>query len=148
MVVDIAPKLYKPHFKKEFEALLSMPIETIKTRQEASDFLLSEIPDLQFRESLLANLRRDGAGYTWLPNLLALYNNQEIIRTNPLVDGARIDGAALLIKGGASDFIVEDDLPSIRALIPKVELITMEAVGHNPHTEDRETLVDLLLGWL
>lgn len=148
VVVDIAPKEYQPHFRKEFKALLSLPIESIKSRQEASDFLAGEIPDQKFRESLLANMKRDGAGYTWMINLAALYANQEIIRTNPLEGGARIKVDTLLIKGAESDFVQSEDFPSIHELIPQVKLITMEAVGHNPHTEDRERLVDLLLGWL
>ena len=152
VVVDIAAKLYPPHFKKEFEALLRLPISKLKNRQEGFELLEAAIPDRVFRESLLANLKRnlDGSdgGFLWQPNLQVLYDQLEGIRTNPLKEGDAFLKAVLLIKGELSEFIQSTDCSQMRSYFPQLNFECINGAGHNPHIDQKEALVELLIKWL
>jgi esterase len=160
VVVDIVAKPYPPHFKKEFEALLSLPVASLESRQEGLALLEEAIPDRLFRESLLANLRRipsglnpnpnpnPNLGFVWQPNIAVLYAHLETIRTNPLNTGDAFSNQTLLIKGGQSNFIELSDLPNMEVYFPKLDFVCLERAGHNPHIDSKEEFVRILLNWL
>lgn len=152
VVVDIAAKRYPPHFKKEFEALLRLPISKLKNRQEGFEFLEAAIPDRLFRESLLANLKRNvegsGGGFIWQPNLQVLYDQLEVIRTNPLKEEDAFLKAVLLVQGEQSEFIQSTDHSQMRSHFPQLNFQCIKGAGHNPHIDQKEALVELLMNWL
>ena len=148
VVVDIAAKAYPPHYKEAFEAMLGLSLEHYTTRQAVSEALAEAIPDLAFRESMLTNLHRSDAGFSWKPNLKGLYHNLEAIRENPLGPEQCFLGRTLLIKGEHSDFVAEEDLLMMRRHFPNLNFALMEGVGHNPHAEARSKLVHKLIEWL
>lgn len=148
VLVDIVAKAYPPHYKEAFEAMLSISLEDYVSRQAVSDALADSIPDRAFRESMLTNLHRSDAGFSWKPNLKGLYQNLEAIRGNPLGADQIYAGRTLLIKGEHSDFVEESDLLSMRRHFPELSFALMEGVGHNPHAEARSELVEKLIEWL
>tara|TARA_B100001778_G_C18565997_1_gene620157 strand:- start:724 stop:1497 length:774 start_codon:yes stop_codon:yes gene_type:complete len=148
VVVDIAPKKYEPHYKKEFKALLKMPLDIVKTRGDATELLRKDIPDISLRESLLVNLKRLDGRYAWQPNIKALYESLEGIRDTPIVKNETISSESLLIYGGASDFVLENDIPRIKEYMTDLKIIKMEQSGHNPHVDNKDSLISILLGWL
>lgn len=148
VVIDIIPKKYPPHYKKEFEALIELNLENYKNRHEVSDALINEIPNENFRESLLTNLKRTKDGFSWKPNLRVLHKNLDLIRSNPLSCNIKYNGDTLLIIGETSDFVQKEDLSSMSNYFPKASSIMMKGVGHNPHVERRTELVRILNEWL
>lgn len=148
VVVDIVAKDYAPHYKKEFEAMMELNLRRFATREEVSFALAGKIPDLNFRESLLTNLKRSDVGFSWKPNLKVLYENLELIRSNPLASNMGYKGDTLLVKGELSDFVKADDISSMKSYFPKLSFVLMEGVGHNPHAEGRNELVNKLIEWL
>lgn len=152
VVVDIVAKRYAPHFKKEFQALLGLRVESLTSRQEALTLLEEAIPDPLFRESLLANLKRNSesehSGFAWQPNIAVLYKHLESIRTNPLRVGDRFSNRMLLIKGEQSNFVEEADLSQMQTYFPKLEYSCMEGAGHNPHIDSKEAFLRILFNWL
>lgn len=148
VVVDIVAKAYPPHYKEAFEAMLALSLDVYPSRQAVSEALSETIPDRAFRESMLTNLHRTDAGFSWRPNLKGLYDNLEAIRGNPLEADQSYAGRTLLLKGERSDFVEESDLPSMKRHFPKLSFAQMAGVGHNPHAEARSDLVEKLIKWL
>ena len=148
VVLDIVPKPYTPHYKSEFEAMMSLDLKAMASRQSVSEALEQSIPDASFRESLLTNLTRKDGGFAWKPNLKVLYENLETIRTNPLSEAPSYLGETLLVKGGASDFIEAGDRERMEKYFPKLDFFLMEGVSHNPHVDGREALINKLMEWL
>tara|TARA_X000000368_G_C22821406_1_gene619198 strand:- start:6 stop:785 length:780 start_codon:yes stop_codon:yes gene_type:complete len=148
VIVDIAAKDYPPHYKKEFESMMGLDLRSFVTREEVSVALSDKIPDLSFRESMLTNLKRSDVGFSWKPNLEILYKNLELIRSNPLTPNMEYKGNTLLVKGELSDFIKAEDISSMKSYFPKLSLVLMKGVGHNPHAEGRNEFVDKLIEWL
>ena len=63
-------------------------------------------------------------------------------------EGSGYEGETLLVKGGASDFVAEEDIERMRQHFPKLAFFLMEGVSHNPHVDGREALIKKLLEWL
>src|SRR6185437_1322525 len=70
-VVDIAPIDYnsRGEFGRYVEAMQSMDLGTIKTREDADAVMTEVAPDPGVRSFLLQNLRREGSGWRWQANL-------------------------------------------------------------------------------
>jgi len=148
VIIDIVPKSYAPHYKSEFEAMIKLDLEKCESRQWVSKALEGAIPEASFRESLITNLTRKEGSFSWKPNLKVLYENLEVIRKNPLSKSLTYNGKTFLIKGGASDFIEKGDFDLMRKYFPQLSFYIMNGVSHNPHVNDRETLIKKLLEWL
>lgn len=148
VVLDIVAKPYTPHYKSEFEAMLDVDLANMQSRQSVSEALEESIPETSFRESLLTNLTRKDGGFAWKPNLKVLYACLEKIRTNPFGRKSIYGGETLLVKGGASDFVAEEDIERMRQHFPKLAFFLMEGVSHNPHVDGREELIKKLVEWL
>ena len=148
VVLDIVAKPYTPHYKSEFKAMLDLDLANMQSRQSVSEALEESIPETNFRESLLTNLTRHDCGFAWKPNLKVLYACLETIRTNPLSQERVYEGETLLVKGGASDFVAEEDIERMRQYFPKLAFFLMEGVSHNPHVDGREELIKKLVEWL
>jgi len=149
VVVDIAPKAYVGNHQLIFEALFEVPLNTLESRSEAAAVLKKKMGDdpgtIQF---LLKNLTRDKeGGYSWKMNLPVLFKDYDKILA--AVKGEEIfDKATLFIKGGASDYILHNDLEEIRTLFPKAKLEEVAGSGHWVHAQAPEKLYRLLVDFL
>lgn len=148
IVVDMAPKEYPLRYKVEFEALMELNLESLRSRKEASELLIKKIPSDDFRESLLTNLERTSDGYQWRTNLRGLYDGLNTIRENPLSDNFLFTKETLFIKGQNSDFIADSDVLKIKKYFPRMHFVELAGVGHNPHAENKEALLQSLYDWL
>lgn len=135
IVADIAPKRYPPHHAHILKALESLPLERLESRTEADEALAGHIDHWGIRQFLLKNL------YWVQPGRLGLRVNLQVLRDKmdeigaPLPDGALYKGPVLFLKGGASDYITEGDLPLIQKHFPHASLQTLEGAGHWLHAE-------------
>ena len=144
----MAPKEYPLRYKVEFEALMELNLESLRSRKEASELLIKKIPSDDFRESLLTNLERTSDGYQWRTNLRGLYDGLNTIRENPLSDNFLFNKETLFIKGQNSDFIADSDVLKIKKYFPRMHFVELAGVGHNPHAENKEALLQSLYDWL
>lgn len=150
IIVDIAPKPYKLWHLPVFKALLSLPVDSFKSRKQASDQLAESIPDAGERAFLLKNLKTsDNGGYEWRCDL------QEITRTylnianfNP---GSNVlfDKPCLFINGANSPYIdPEADKAVITQLFPQANIQTIQGAGHLPHVETPEVFYQCIEAFL
>jgi esterase len=141
IVIDIAAKDYpKNRHSDELEAMLHLPIESIKNRKEADLILAESIKDLPKRQFLLTNLARDDqGGYHWQLNLPTLNRYLPVLSGNSMLEGACFNGPSLLIVGGNSNYVIDEDIKSMRTWLPNLNTKTLKRAGHNVHIDNPDT---------
>jgi esterase len=151
VVVDIAPKDYLSHgHRAEFAAMNELRLETLQSRGEAEMKMEGRVPDWAMRKFLTTNLERgeDGA-WRWAINLPVLTAALPEVERNPLGAGEgesegesgrageRFSGPVLVVRGGKSRYVTDEDLAKIAEFFPAARVETIAAAGHNPHMEAR-----------
>jgi len=134
IVVDIGPKYYPVHHDIILEGLKAIPINTLQSRQEADDKLAEYIENQGIRQFLLKNLKRTADGFTWKMNLDVIYDQIENVG-----DGLKKDDEfshpTLFVRGSLSNYILDDDHPTIKKHFPNSELVTIQGASHWVHAE-------------
>lgn len=97
----------------------------------------SSVSSLSMRQFLLKNLEgAETGGVEWRINLRGIRNNYASL-TCALEPGRGFRGATLLLRGGKSDYVADEDVEAMRALFPALELETIQGAGHWVHAEER-----------
>jgi esterase len=130
VVVDISPRYYKPHHQTIIAGLSAIPIDNLKTRQEADDILKTFEPELGVRQFLLKNIyRNDDNGFSWRMNFEVIKNKIENIG-EALNKGTKITKPTLFVRGSNSKYIQEEDIQLIHTIFSNVSIVTVEGSGH------------------
>jgi len=147
IVVDIAPKPYPLWHQNMFQAVMSVPIDSIKTRNEIDEHLKGVIEDRAERSFMLKNIKKNPnqenemPPYSWKPNL------KEISRGYLKIAGfttalERYSKATLFIKGENSPYIQDSDHTLIQSLFPDSTITTIKDSGHLPHIQQKDTFFE------
>ena len=147
-VVDIAPVTYASRFRRLIAALGALNLKTIDSRREADARLAAAIPDPMMRGFLLQNLRKSEAGWSWRLNLAALPDAMEELRTFPDPRERQFHGRTAFIHGADSDYVNTNQLPTIRAIFPRAELVAIPGAGHWVHADQPEAFTQTLVDFL
>ncbi|WP_109832971.1 alpha/beta fold hydrolase [Reichenbachiella versicolor] len=134
IVADIAPKFYPIHHQQILAGLNAIPIDEIKSREDADQILKQYILEDGVRTFLLKNLSRSSEGFSWKMNLSVLSNQISEIGKE-LNYRLPIETETLFIRGGASNYILDDDWNEIEEVFPNSKLDTINGVGHWLHAE-------------
>lgn len=141
IVVDIAPKEYKPHHDEIFKALLSVPLEKMNRRSEVDEFLAESITQEDVRLFLMKGLTRgEGGRFEWKFNLEILFKCYKEIVNIP--QGESYHGESLFIRGGNSKYIQDEDWEGIVEMFPLAKLQTINDAGHWLHAQKPMEVVD------
>jgi pimeloyl-ACP methyl ester carboxylesterase len=148
IVVDIAPKAYPPGHDDIFAALFSLEVQDLRSRQEADAALARHLPDLALRQFLLKNLEREATGgFHWRINLEAIHKNYpELLKG--LEGSGQFHHPTLFIRGGNSQYIHPEDLPTIKTIFPQAQLVTIPHAGHWVHAEAPQEFASIVLNFL
>lgn len=149
IVVDIAPKYYPPHHDAVIEAIESIQPEKLTERSEAeaafARFLGNNQPTIQF---LMKNLSRlPEGGFEWKPNMPVIIGAYHAL-VDEVVPSTPFTGPVLFVRGQKSRYILDDDIPHMKALFPNSSLITIPDAGHWVHAEAPEFFTKSLLSFL
>ena len=147
IVVDIAPKPYPLWHQKLFHAVMTVPIDTITSRNEIDEHLKEVIEDRDERSFMLKNIKRnpnqesETPRYSWKPNL------KEISKGYLKIAGfttalAQYPKQTLFIKGGNSPYIQDSDNTLIKSLFPHSSIVTLKNSGHLPHVQQADDFFD------
>ena len=148
VVVDIAPKAYKGGRQAIFEALFSLELDKVDNRKMADSLLAEKIEDFGVRQFLLKNLtRKKEGGFRWKMNLPVIYQNYNQI-LSPIASVDTFDNPTLFIRGGASDYVMDEDMKDINELFINAQLATVEKAGHWVHAVAPATLLKLVTDFL
>ena len=147
IVVDMAPKAYPPHHTDLLDALARIEPEAYESRDEIDDVLAEDVPSWPIRQFLLKNLDYDGETYSWRMNLDAIRAHYDDI-TAALPTDLTFEGPALFVRGGASDYVADEDTDGIRARFPNAELVTVDGAGHWVHADAPDALAEVVTDFL
>ena len=148
VVVDIAPKPYSPRHTALFDALRGLDLGAYRSRAEIDAALRPQIPSDGIRNFLLKNLQRDGqGGYGWRMNLEGIYRHYDRLNGVLEADGT-FEGPTLFVRGGASDYVADEDREVIVSFFPDAEIVTIDGAGHWVHAEKPKEFAEVVLGFL
>lgn len=148
IVADIAPVSYPRQHNAVFDGLFSIPLEQLKSRQEADKYLSEHVPEPAVRAFLLKNLYRNSEKqFQWRMNLQALYEQYDEIGSAPKIT-APFTGKTLFIKGGQSDYLLAEHQSEILKRFPQASYKIIEGTGHWPHAEKPELFSRLVENFL
>jgi len=147
IIVDMAPREYLRLHDELLDALASVNLTTVASRQQVDDELSKRIPDFAVRQFLMKNLARDSAGaFTWKANLQAIRRNYaEIARE--IASEQPFPGPTLFVKGDRADYVLDSDVPLIKRLFPNAQVVGVNA-GHWIHAEAPTVFAEIVLSFL
>ncbi|MGE0634831.1 MAG: alpha/beta fold hydrolase [Bacteroidia bacterium] len=147
VVVDIAPRFYPIHHDTILDALLSIDLENLKSRNEADELLSRYISDLGTKQFLLKNLARkenDNTKFEWKFNLPVIAENIHEVGAET-TKGSTVP--TFFIRGEKSDYINPDDEAEIKKLYPNSEIVSINS-GHWVHAEKPEEFYNAVIKFL
>ena len=148
VIVDIAPKSYPALHQNILMGLKSIPIEKIKSRHEAGEFLKEYISSKKTRQFLLKNLyRKDDNTYAWRVNLEAIYDHASDIGRGISLDNT-YQKPSLFIRGEKSEYILPEDEIRIRTIFPQATFIEIPGATHWVHAEKPKEVLEALKSFL
>jgi pimeloyl-ACP methyl ester carboxylesterase len=165
VVVDIAPVEYPLQggrtddpdeeaspFAAFIEAMRTMDLDRLTTRDDADAALRTAVPSRMVRSFLLQSLVREGSGgdgWGWRLNLELLERDLGELRGFPEPPpGAAFGGPVLWIAGANSTYVLDDDRPHMDALFPATRLVRIKNAGHWVHSEQPEVFLETLRRFL
>jgi len=144
VVVDIAPKYYKPHHNFILEALKNIDFSKMTSRREIAEILRKHINDESIIQFLLKNI------YWEAKNKLALrFNLKSLIKNSAEVGKAlpvntQFKKPTLFLKGECSNYIDTSDAPLIKTHFPNSKIATVKNAGHWLHAENPSDFYDIV----
>ena len=147
IIADIGPKSYPRHHSKILKGLFSIDLENLESRKQADELLYQFVPEPDVRQFLLKNLSRNSRNFEWKINLKDIALNIEEVGLG-LNENYRFEKPCLFIRGGNSDYILDEDINRILSTFQKSSLKTIPNVGHWLHTEQPEQFLELALEFL
>ena len=148
-VVDVAPVAYAhgTEFRGYVHAMQGLDLDALATRADAEEALTPAVPNPGVRSFLLQNLRRDGDGWRWQPNLEVIGRDLDDVAGWPRDDvagAAPYDGPVLWIAGATSSYVSDEHAAAMEELFPRVRRVTVKGAGHWVHSEQPEVFVQVL----
>ena len=135
VVADIAPVAYSHSQAPVAAAMQAVDLGKVSRRSEADAQLKAHLEDPMLRAFLLQSLAVEPEGARWKVNLDVLADQMPLIMGFPEVQ-AQFEGHATALRGGASDYVTDDRLDALHSVLPAVEVVTMDGLGHWLHAED------------
>jgi len=147
VVADIAPVDY-PHLHKEtLDALKEIDLSEYSSRKEIDEAMTISFPDRALREFLLKGVSRQHGSYGWTFHLEAITNGYGSLQ-EAVLGWQPFEGSTLFVRGGRSDYVLEEHMISIRTLFPYAEIETIEEAGHWIHVHAPDTFGDIVMAFL
>lgn len=148
IIVDIAPGYYPNRHQLIIDALTAIDIGSLKSRGQADEILKSYVKEPGTRLFLLKNLRRKSANsFEWKINLSVITEGIDNV-SEALPNTEIIEVSTLFIRGGASDYITDNDKEVILKQFPNSSILTVEDAGHWVHAEAPQELLELVRRFL
>lgn len=142
IVADIAPVAYQHGHDDIFTAMRRVESGAPTSRREAGELMAEVIDSPAVRQFLATNLVRGEEGVmTWRVGLDEIAEDYDAIVAPPGGD-APYTRPALLIRGGASDYVKDAHREVIESTLTDVTLETLEGAGHWLHAEQPQAFQD------
>lgn len=140
IVVDISLRQYPPrdHHLKVIRAMKKVDFSIVKKRQDVDAILSEDIELPRIRQFIMKNLyRKQKDELAWRMCLDCIANNLD-----EMFDGIEpeqpLDKPTLVVRGGASDYVLDSDLQPLKIAFPQVDIKTIANATHWVHAEAPE----------
>ena len=144
IIADIAPIQYAPRHDDIFAGLKAVDMDSPQSRKQGLEILASYIDDARICQFLIKSLYRNEAGdFAWRFNLDAVINEYLVI-SSAIQGGRPYLGPVLVLKGGASSYILPEHRQAFGQIVPNAELKVMSDCGHWLHAEKPDLFVRLV----
>ncbi|MCK9399679.1 MAG: alpha/beta fold hydrolase [Bacteroidales bacterium] len=150
IIVDTSLRTYVrfDYHLKFIDAMLSVDFSRSGSRQEVEKVLSEKISDERLVQFLLKNLYwKEKNLLAWRPNLQAISYHIEAMYDGVFYS-TRFEKPALFIRGGKSDYILEEDYTAIYQNFPQAIIRTIENGTHWVHADEPAEFYRLLLEFL
>jgi esterase len=148
IVVDIAPKAYKPGHLQYFKAFEEIQWEKLTSRKEVDEALSAYEKDAGVRLFLAKNIdRQEQGGFVVKSNMKALSEAYEDI-IGALEFSKPYTGPTLFILGEKSRYLEEVDKAYIQQYFPHVSYAYVPEAGHWVHAENLPGFLEKLQEFL
>lgn len=148
VAVDMAPVTYPNRLAPIPEALASLDLERLTSRNAAEAWLAPRLRNPRLRQYLLQNLVYLDDRWQWRVNLPILGQElAELVAFPPLAPETCFTGPSLFIYGEASDYVTGHQ-PAIQRLFPQARLCPVAEAGHWVYAERPEQFLACLLPFL
>lgn len=148
IVADIGVKYYPPHHADILAGLNAVDFTLQPDRSKVEEVLMRYIPDFGTRQFLMKNLYWKTPGQLDFRFNLPVFNDKIDNIGQALPKGTVFEKPVLFIKGGASRYILNSDVPEIRSHFPNAVFETIPNVGHWLHAENPKMFYEIVLRFL
>ena len=138
IVADIGPKFYPQHHQTILEGLNAIDFSKKPSRSEVEEIMSHYITDFGTRQFLLKSLYWLEPGQLAFRFNLAVFNKKIEEIGKPLSENAVFSKPTLFIRGGKSDYILNEDFENLKKHFPNSSIETIPDVGHWLHAENPE----------
>ena len=146
IVVDIGIKSYPMHHDHILAGIHAVDLPNITARSQAEQMMSAHIDSEGIKQFLLKNLYwKEKGKLQWRMNVEALENSMEDILA--AVPHNEVTIPTLFIRGALSNYILDEDIPSIEELFIDSDVVTIENSGHWVHAEAPNEFMDALLSF-
>ena len=148
IIADIGPKYYKPHHQDILAGLNAVDFFQKPDRNQVDEILKNDIPDFGTRQFLMKNLYWVEPGQLGFRFNLEVFNQKIDEIGEALAHKTVFFKPTLFIRGGNSNYILDEDLENIIEHFPRAILITVPNVGHWLHAENPKVFLEHTLMFL
>lgn len=147
IVVDMGIKQYPPHHQQILAGIHAVNRTAMDSRSKAEETLTPFVPEIGTRQFLLKNLYWIEKGkLAWRMNVAVLESEMDqILKALPEQE---VFVQTLFIRGAASNYITDEDIPEMENQFPDSSFITIENAGHWVHAEQPEDFMNAVLEFL
>jgi esterase len=144
VVVDIAPKAYKPGHLQYFKAFEEIPWHTFASRKEVDEALAAYEKDAGVRLFLAKNIeRQEQGGFVVKSNMKALRSAYDEI-IGPLDLKKPYLGPTIFIVGERSNYLKDEDKEYIETYFPNVRYASVSGAGHWVQADNLNGFMEIL----
>jgi pimeloyl-ACP methyl ester carboxylesterase len=152
-VVDVSPVGYDSgsEFAGYIAAMQDLDLGAIEHRRDADAALVDAVPNPTVRSFLLQNLRHDGGGWSWQPNLAVLGRDLAALTGWPedeLAGVAAYQGSTLWVAGQHSGYVSDGHSAAMNRWFPRSRRVTVKDAGHWVHSEQPAVFTEVLRRFL
>jgi pimeloyl-ACP methyl ester carboxylesterase len=145
IVADIGPKYYAPHHQDILAGLNAVDFTLKPSRNEVEEIVSNYIPDFGTRQFLLKNLYWQEPGQLAFRFNLAVFNKKITEIGVSLPADLVFEKPTLFIRGGNSNYILDEDFEAIKGQFPMASFETIPNAGHWLHAENPALFYQLSL---
>lgn len=143
VVADIGPKFYPQHHQAILEGLNAVDFSLKPSRTEVEEILSKHIPDFGTRQFLLKSLYWQEPGQLAFRFNLAVFNVKIDEIGKSLPENVILNKPTLFIRGGNSNYILDEDFQNINKHFPGCRLETIPNAGHWLHAENPKLFCEI-----